>query len=91
VRRDEAFAPDERRQVGRIGQLEEHGTRAGQQGDGDQPLHRQQAGHGQQRDGREQAGTHEVRADHHRTPAAAVDPHARGQPEQEIRGRCRPP
>ncbi|CAA9486962.1 MAG: hypothetical protein AVDCRST_MAG13-1513 [uncultured Solirubrobacteraceae bacterium] len=87
VRRHETVAPDERGQVGRIGELEEHRARADHEGDGDQELHRQQAGHGQERDGRQQPGAREVGPDHHRAPAAPVDPHARGQAEQEVGGR----
>jgi hypothetical protein len=88
VRRDEAVTPDQRRQVGRVGELEEHRAGADRQGDRDHDLHGERARPGQQRDGRQQRGAGEVRADHHRPPAAPVDPHARRKAEQEVRGRA---
>ncbi len=86
VARDQLVLGQQLGQEALVGDVEEDGRHAGDQGDDVQLHHRQHTGDGGQRDARHRHRPHDIGADHQRQLAHPVDPGPGRQSDQQERG-----
>ena len=83
---DQVFAPDERRQIRLVGDVEEHGEDAAHQSDDEELRQRQPPGYIGDGHGTDGDDPPQVGGDHDPAAAGAVYPDTGGQPHDEERG-----
>jgi len=80
---DQSIAVDQRRQIGEVGHVEQHGQRAGRERDRVQQLDSQHPEPARERDDEQERRATQVRGDHHRSPPAPIHPHTREEADEQ--------